>query len=452
MELKQRNIYCSLPDHSKIEAMFFCQECRIFMCNKCEKSHSDLFNNHHQFKLDKDINDIFIGFCKEKDHIDKLIYFCKNHNKLCCASCITKIKDEINGQHTDCNVCIIKDIENEKKNKLKENIKCLEKLSNSLEESINKLKIIFEKINENKENLKLKIQKIFTKIRNDINNREDELLSEVDKNFNENYFDENIIKDSEKLPNKIKESLEIGRIIENQWNNKNLNSLINDCLNIENNIKEINYINESVNKCNSTDLNIKFSPEEKDINPFLETIRKFGNIYYNKYFFKKCPININEERKFTVTGDKNNIFTKTGKNGWMGTICENELEKYKEEYIWKIKILKSSYYNIMTGIATIDFDMNSASFQSNKNYGWYYYCYSGGLYSGPPHNYQNKIINLKAEKNEITVIMNMKNRTLKFIIDNEDKGNSYTDIPLDKPLSPSVILCNINDSVEITEI
>ena len=332
---------CSFPEHSNIEASFFCQECRIFMCNKCEKSHSDLIKNHHQYKLNKDINDIFTGFCKEKKHLGELLYFCKNHNKLCCAMCITKIKDEENGQHTDCEICKIKDIENEKKNKLKDNIKCLENLSNSLEESINKLKKIFDKINENKENLKLKIQKIFTKIRNEINNREDELLLEVDKIFNDSFFNEDIIKESEKLPNKIKESLEIGKIIENQWKNKNLNSLINDCLNIENNIKDINKINESVNKCNSTDLKIKFSPEEEEINSFLETIRKFGKIYYNKYSFKKCPININENRKFTITGDKDNIFTKTGSEGWMGTICENELEKSKEEHIWKIKILKT---------------------------------------------------------------------------------------------------------------
>ena len=85
----------------------------------------------------------------------------------------------------------------------------------------------------------------------------------------------------------------------------------------------------------------------------------------------------------------------------------------------------------MVGVATIDFDMNSASHESNKNYGWYYYCYNGGLYSGPPHNYQNKSTNLKSQKNEITVIMNMKKRTLKFIINNEDKGDAFTDIPLD---------------------
>ena len=48
--------------------------------------------------------------------------------------------------------------------------------------------------------------------------------------------------------------------------------------------------------------------------------------------------------------------------------------------------------------------------------------------------------------------MNMKKRSLKFIINNEDKGDSYTDIPLDKPIYPAVCLYNINDSVEITDI
>ena len=48
--------------------------------------------------------------------------------------------------------------------------------------------------------------------------------------------------------------------------------------------------------------------------------------------------------------------------------------------------------------------------------------------------------------------MNMKKRTLKFIINNEDKGESYTDIPMDKPIYPAVCLDNTNDSVEITDI
>ena len=43
----------------------------------------------------------------------------------------------------------------------------------------------------------------------------------------------------------------------------------------------------------------------------------------------------------------------------------------------------------------------------------------------------------------------MKRRTLKFIIDNEDKGESYSDIPIDKPIFPAVLLSNKDDSVEI---
>jgi hypothetical protein len=47
--------------------------------------------------------------------------------------------------------------------------------------------------------------------------------------------------------------------------------------------------------------------------------------------------------------------------------------------------------------------------------------------------------------------MDMEKRTLKFIVDNEDKGDSYTDIPIDKPIFPVVLLYENNDSVEITE-
>ena len=92
--------------------------------------------------------------------------------------------------HKDCDVCFIEDIKEEKKNKIKSNIKYLEDLSNSFKDTIDNLKLIFEKIVKNKEELKIEIQNVFTKIRNEINNKEDELLLEVDKQFNEIYFDD----------------------------------------------------------------------------------------------------------------------------------------------------------------------------------------------------------------------------------------------------------------------
>ena len=92
----------------------------------------------------------------------------------------------------------------------------------------------------------------------------------------------------------------------------------------------------------------------------------------------------------------------------MGTICENQLDQSKEEHKWKIKILNTNSYSIMLGVANIDFDFNSASYDTKNNFGWYYYCYNGTLYSGQPHNYQNQSISLRPKKKEITIIMYMK--------------------------------------------
>ena len=131
----------------------------------------------------------------------------------------------------------------------------------------------------------------------------------------------------------------------------------------------------------------------------------------------------------------------------MGTICENELEKSKI-YKWKIKILKTQYKCIMVGVAPIDFDINSSDY---SNCGWYFYCTNSTLCSGPPFNYSLKQTNLSSVKDEIIIVMDMNKGSLKFIIDNEDKGESYTNIPLDKPITPAVCLYHLNDSVEIIE-
>ena len=145
-------------------------------------------------------------------------------------------------------MCIRKNKRRVKKNKLKENIKCLEDLENIFNENINKLKDIFDKIEKDKDDLKLNVQNIFTKIRNILNEREEQLLLEIDNMFNNKYFDEVIIKKGEKLPKQIKLSLDKGKLIDKEWDNNNLYSYINDCIKIENNFKEINIINEKVNR------------------------------------------------------------------------------------------------------------------------------------------------------------------------------------------------------------
>lgn len=389
-------------------------------------------------------------YIQENHYYNELKYFCRTHNQLCSVACISKIKDNENGQHSNCQVCSINDIKEEKKIKLEENIKYLNLISNTLEQSINELKIIHDKINKNKEELKAKIQKDFTIIRNALNKREDELFEEIDKKFEKLFIKKELIKKSEKLPNKMKLFLEQGNKIVNDWNNEKLNVLINECLNIEKNILDINCIYESLKKCKFGQINIDFILEEKEINNILQNIKNLGNIdnkndYINNFSFLKCQDNIDNIRIYSITGEKENILTKTSKTGcYIGAICKNALQNNKE-YIWRIKILKTHKRRIYVGVSPTDFVIGP----SPTKYGWYINCENSYLYSGAPYNYHSKQTNLSKIKDEILVVMNMNKGSLKFIIDKEDKGDSYNDIPLDKPIAPIVLLIDKDDCIEI---
>ena len=291
MEDKEKK--CSSKEHKEINAILYCQDCKIYLCNKCDNFHSKLFENHDLINLDNNINDIFSKFCREKNHLEILKFYCKTHNKLCCASCLCKIKNKEYGQHSNCSICTIEEIKDEKKATLKENIQTLELLSKNINKSIEHLKIIFEKIQKSKEDLTINVQKIFTKIRNILNEREDELILEIEKKYDEMFFKEDFIKESENLPKKINECLENGKIIDEEWNNNTkINKLINNCINIENNIDSINIINENIKKYNNlTNINITFeNGGEKEIKNISEIIKKFGKIVVNDDDFKNSKI------------------------------------------------------------------------------------------------------------------------------------------------------------------
>ena len=48
------------------------------------------------------MKEIFTGYCKEEKHNNELSFFCRTHNQLCCAACLSKITKKGNGQHADC--------------------------------------------------------------------------------------------------------------------------------------------------------------------------------------------------------------------------------------------------------------------------------------------------------------------------------------------------------------
>ena len=269
---------CSSKEHENIEALFYCFQCNVYMCNKCNNFHNNLCKFHDVLNINKYIKeDIFTGYCKEKGHNLKLEYFCENHNQLVCDACIIKINVRGKGKHKDCNICLVEDIKESKKNKFRENINKMPNLLNDIDNNLKQLKININKINKFKEEFKLKIQKIFTKIRTAINEREDQLLNEADKLIDDLSFNEELINEAEKLPNKIKTSYEKAKIIDKEWDKCQSNSIVNDCINIENIIKKSFEINNAIKKFKDSQYNkIEFLPnEDKEIQNILKPIFAF---------------------------------------------------------------------------------------------------------------------------------------------------------------------------------
>ena len=137
------------------------------------------------------------------------------------------------------------------------------------------------------------------------------MLLEVDKKFPNFFFNEGIIKEEENVSNKIKESLKIGKKLENKWDDDNeLISKINDCIKIEKNVIDIDILNEKI--LNLYMGKIKFMPEEKEINVFLQNIKQFGNIYNdvnnNSYYNNSINNNNNFNNFYYNFNNFNNNF------------------------------------------------------------------------------------------------------------------------------------------------
>ena len=318
---------CSLPEHSEEKAVFYCPECKRYMCNNCYNSHSSFSKIYHnQHKVEKDKNISFTGICKVKNHLVELIYFCKTHNVLCCPLCIVKIKDDKFSIHSGCEVCKIEEIAVDKKLKLKENITNIVNISRKTEMRIDKLKLISHYNDENKEDIKLTIRNIFNKIMNEIKKREIELLSKIDALFDVIQVKKEIIDGLEKLNEDIEFSLNEWKSIESQWDQAKLNVSINNCLTLEKNINKINEIDEKMKNYKTTNITIKFEPGMDNIKPFLDNIAKFGNILYKS--------------NLEITDEVNEILKEKGRKFIDFDTFKNELNSIKDlETLLNILIL-----------------------------------------------------------------------------------------------------------------
>jgi hypothetical protein len=458
MEKPKKN--CSTKAHWNKIAKKYCITCKKYLCEICSETHNTCDRQHELYSIDKVDNLSFTGNCKEHNHPNKLEYFCKDDNKLCCAACLCKIKDKGDGQHTECNACFIKDIKEEKMRILIDNINILKDIYNNLKKKYKEVKKINEKAKPKKEEIKQKIIDIFENFQKLLEKRKIELLNEVNNLYDKFFFSDDFINNYKNIISKIDDYYKKAKNVNEKWNkeekNGKLNLLIDDCIKIEKKVEEFKEKNEKV-KSIKPNINIHFIDKDNEEEQIKEKIINFGKIIYNdyKFIFKKCPNEINIKKRFEISGEKGNILTKKGPSFvWTGTTC---LYEFKElvEYKWKVRIKNSQTKQIMVGVVPIDFNpekIDDTDFYVNLS-GWFFYCYDLRLYSGPPHNYKNKATTLHNFMDEVIVIMNMNNRTLKFIINDKykDKEIHYSDIPIDKPLFPAVCLFN-PDKVEILEI
>ena len=226
---------CSSKKHEDSDAINYCQFCRVYLCEQCQKIHDELYN-HPLTQLKSSLNDNISNFCSLDNHNNKLDFYCKTHNVLCCAACISKLKLKGNGQHSECDISLLDDIKVEKKNNLNDNIKTLEQKKNTLEPMLNEMKKIVGKINESKKAEKEKIKIEFIKLRDALDNREKTLLNEVDKKIADFFFDDDYIQKNENLAKTIEVSLEKGKLLSQNLEKENIITLIDNCLNVENNI------------------------------------------------------------------------------------------------------------------------------------------------------------------------------------------------------------------------
>ena len=172
--------------------------------------------------------------------------------------------------------------------------------------------------------------------------------------------------------------------------------------------------------------------------------------------WKGCPGYVREDRKYSVD-EKNPRITSKIDDGNYCTIIGNTPLPLNKVTPWSVKVLKSRENDgngIYIGVAPLDIDQNEGS-NSNKC-GWYFYCYRSTLYSGHPHDYEDKEYGPRKEKGQyvnigdiVGVVMDTAKGELSFALNGVNLGGAYEGIPLDKPFVPCALLWYENDSVEL---
>ena len=146
-------------------------------------------------------------------------------------------------------------------------------------------------------------------------------------------------------------ALEKGNILDKEWlnDNKKLNSKINDCIFIENNISKIKEINTDIEKCNSKKINIQFLPDDNEIKNYLDEIKNFGCLFDSEQIYK---FKFKPGKNYIISNNGLIAIKHDGGNSWNCTVFgDKEIPKNKISK-WKIRLNSDTKqsWDIMIGI------------------------------------------------------------------------------------------------------
>ena len=178
--------------------------------------------------------------------------------------------------------------------------------------------------------------------------------------------------------------------------------------------------------------------------------------YNDNWGWKECPESTIWCCKYEVNNDNPKI-AKSLYQDHYSTIIGNSLIPPDKVSSWGIKILKSKGndgFGILIGVAPADIDQGDDN--NYKKCGWYLHCHDFTFCSGPPHNCDGKVYGPRKKigkyvrnKDTVGVVMDVMKGELSFVMNKENLGVAYDEIPTDKPLVPCAILWNPGDCVEL---
>ena len=248
------------------------------------------------------------------------------------------------------------------------------------------------------------------------------------------------------MPGQIKLALEKGNVLNKGWlnDNKKLNSKINDCISIENNISIIKGIKSDIEKCNTKKVNIQFIPEDDEIN-LLDEIKNFGSLYDSELVYK---FKFKKGQNYIISNNGLVATKNAGGNSFNCTIFGNkEIPKNKISK-WKIKLNSETKqsWDIIIGIGPSnpnnenDFYKRCWSFISSKS--------KLILLSNKETEYNNHSGRLK-KGDIVEVVVDRILGNLSFSVNGSDYGIACTSIPKEDILYPTILLYDKNLQVEL---